>query len=110
MLRLTELKLPLVHTDDELRAALLKRLGIGAADLVAFTIFRRAVDARKPKSIVFIYTLDVALKNEPAVLERAEGDRHIAPAPDMNYRFVTNLPRPAVKRPVVIGAGPCGLF
>ena len=70
MLRLTELKLPLDHAEEELRAALLKRLAIPAADLASFTVFRRAVDARKKSAIALIYTLDVQVRNEKAVLRR----------------------------------------
>jgi uncharacterized FAD-dependent dehydrogenase len=110
MLRLTEFKLPLDHSDEELRAALLKRLGIGAGDFVDCTVFRRAADARKPKAITFTYTLDVTLKNEAAVFKRLKGDRNLAPTPDMTYRPVVRLRQPPKKRPVVIGTGPCGLF
>ena len=110
MLRLTELKLPLDHTDEDLRAALLKRLRVGADDLVKFTVFRRAADARKPKSIFLIYALDVTLKNEAVVLQQLRGDRNVVRAPDMEYRFVTHAATPPAQCPVVIGAGPCGLF
>ena len=110
-MRLTELKLPLDHTDNDLRAAILKRLGITADELLSFSIFRRSHDARKPAAIVFIYTLDIQLKNEKAVLARLRGDRHVGPTPDTAYRFVAAAP-PAgsAPRPVVIGTGPCGLF
>ena len=67
-MRLTELKLPLDHTERELRDSILQRLGIGEHELVGYTIFRRGHDARKPSAIVFIYTLDVALRNEKACL------------------------------------------
>ena len=110
-MRLTELKLPLDHTESELRSALLKRLGIAADDLVGYSIFRRGHDARKPSAIVFIYTLDVELRNEGAVLARLRNDRHIGPTPDTAYRYVTRAPLTAESpRPVVIGSGPCGLF
>jgi uncharacterized FAD-dependent dehydrogenase len=110
MLRLTELKLPLDHADEDLRAALMKRLGIGPGELMAFSVFRRAVDARKPKAIVRIYTLDVSVQNEAAVVKRLRGDRHVSAAPDMEYRLVAHAPRPPARRPIVIGAGPCGIF
>ena len=110
MLRLTELRLPLGHSDEDLRVALLKRLGMGAGDLVEYSVFRRGVDARKPKAIILTYTLDVSLPDEAAALSRLQGDRNISQAPDMDYRFVTRLAKPPVLRPVVIGAGPCGLF
>ena len=110
MLRLTELRLPLGHSDEDLRVALLKRLGMGAGNLVEYSVFRRGVDARKPKAIILTYTLDVSLPDEAAALSRFQGDRNISQAPDMDYRFVAQLAKPPMLRPVVIGAGPCGLF
>ena len=109
MLRLTELKLPLDHPEGELQAALLNRLGITTAGLVGFTVFRRAVDARKKSAIVFIYTLDIAVKNETALLQRLKGDRNVSLSPDTSYRFVTHAP-PDATRPVIVGTGPCGLL
>ena len=110
-MRLTELKLPLDHSADDLRNAILRRLGLAPGELVGYTIFRRGHDARKPSAIVFIYTLDVELKNEAAVLKRLRGDRHVGPTPDSSYRFAARAPVAALPtRPVVIGSGPCGLF
>jgi uncharacterized FAD-dependent dehydrogenase len=109
MLRLTELKLPLDHAEDALRAAVLTRLGVTETDLVRFEVFRRAVDARKKSAIALIYTLDVELRNKAAVLKRLKGDRNVSIAPDMHYKFVARAPQNA-KRPVIIGTGPCGLL
>ena len=143
MLRLTEIKLPLDHSADELKAAILKRLGIAANEIVGYTIFRRGFDARRPSAIHFVYTLDVEVQNEAALLKRLNnaphlqqgkaasitkggGARrqlpqtagsasnvslpHIAPAPDIQYQFVTQAPKNLVERPIVIGTGPCGIF
>ncbi|MBL0027989.1 MAG: NAD(P)/FAD-dependent oxidoreductase [Rhodanobacteraceae bacterium] len=110
MLRLTELKLPLDHPEDDLRAALLARLGIGADDLVAFTVYKRSYDARQKKQIQLIYTVDVTLREgvEAAVSKRAIA--HVAASPDMTYRFVAQAPANLKHRPLIIGFGPCGLF
>ena len=110
MLRLTELKLPLDHPEDELRGAILRRLGIGAADLLGYRVFRRGHDARKPDAIVFAYTVDVELKDEAPVLQRLQHDRHLIRTPDMEYRFVAHVVPGQASRPVVIGTGPCGMF
>ena len=114
MIRLTELRLPLEHAEDALRAAIVARLRIRDADLKAFTVFKRAPDARKKAAMVFSYTIDCLLADEAAVLKRFAGDPHVRPAPDMTYRFVAHAPadfyatqRP---RPVVVGFGPCGIF
>lgn len=110
MLRLTELRLPLDHTESDLKAALVKRLGIDKTELLGYTIFRRGYDARRRSAIVFIYTLDIQLRDAAAVIRRLRGDRHVGPTPDMGYHFVAQAPAGLTNRPVVIGAGPCGLF
>jgi len=108
MLRLTEIRLPLDHSADDLKSAILKRLGIPAADLDSFSLYRRGYDARKKNAIVFVYTVDVAVRNEAALLQK--NIPHVAPAPDMSYRYVARAPEGLQERPVVIGLGPCGIF
>jgi len=110
MLRLTEIKLPLGHAEDALRASIVARLGIDADELVNYAIFRRGVDARRRSAIVFIYTVDVEVADETAVLQRLKDQRHVTHTPAMDYRAVAKVPSKLVSRPVVIGTGPCGLF
>jgi hypothetical protein len=57
MLRLTDLKLPLDHTEGMLTAAILKRLDLEAAALTSYTVARRGHDARKRGAILLIYAL-----------------------------------------------------
>ncbi|HQR91328.1 MAG TPA: hypothetical protein PLH31_19055, partial [Caulobacter sp.] len=48
---------------------------------------------------------------EAGVLARLAGDNHVRVAPDTEYRLKARAPEPLnALRPVVIGAGPCGLF
>jgi uncharacterized FAD-dependent dehydrogenase len=110
MLRLTEVKLPLNHSEREIKDAILKRLMIAANELVGYSIFRRGVDARNPSAIVFIYTLDAEVRNEVELAECLQRDRHVSPTPDTRYHFVARAPAGLALRPVVIGTGPCGLF
>ncbi|MBC8055276.1 MAG: FAD-dependent oxidoreductase, partial [Rhizobiales bacterium] len=116
MLRITELRLPLHHREDQLRPAIVARLGVADADLTAYTVFKRSYDARKRSAIVLIYTIDCALRDEAAVLAKLAGQPHIRPTPDTSYRFVAHAPadwpagRSGQRRPLVIGFGPCGIF
>jgi uncharacterized FAD-dependent dehydrogenase len=110
MLRLTEIKLPLAHAEGEIRAAILKRLGIPDDDVIGYVVFKRGVDARKPNAILYTYTLDVTVRDEATVLARFTNDPHIKVSPDTRYHFVANAPESSSSRPVVIGMGPAGLF
>ncbi len=110
MLRLTEVKLPLAHSEDELKAAILKRLNIRADELLSHTIFRRGVDARKTAAILFIYTLDVVLRDEATILACCKNDLSVSITPDTRYQFVAQTPHNSVSRPIIIGFGPAGLF
>ena len=109
MLRIQELKLPLDHPEPALRQAILKRLGVSDQNLVSFTVFKRAYDARKTSAIQLIYTIDADVKDEPSVLKRLSRDKQIVPTPDLDYRPPLQA-QSGAKRPVVVGMGPCGLF
>jgi uncharacterized protein len=113
MLRLTELRLPLDHTPEQLRSAAIARLGVAPAALRDLTVFRRSYDARKASALTFIYTLDLAF-DDPAVeaklFKTFKDDRHVSPTPDMRYKFVGQAPANLATRPLVVGFGPCGIF
>jgi uncharacterized FAD-dependent dehydrogenase len=108
MLRLTEIKLPLDHQPEALRAAIINRLAIDNMDLLGFTVFRRAIDARRKSAIALTYTIDAELRDEASVLDRIQDGKRIGQTPDMMYRPLQG--GNFSKRPVVIGTGPCGIF
>lgn len=109
MLRLSGLRLPLDHPADALPAAICARLGIAPTELRGHTVWKRGNDARKRSSIQLVYTLDVELTDEAAVLTRFAKDPEVRETPDTSYHFVAQASANA-PRPVVVGAGPCGLF
>lgn len=110
MIRITELRLPLEHPADALTAAIMERLGVIATDLLDYQVFKRGYDARKRDAIRLVYTLDVTVANETAVLKRFSQDPHITPSPDTNYHFVGQAPENLQQRPVIVGFGPCGIM
>ncbi len=109
MLRITELKLPLDHSDN-LKNALLARLGINAEQLVSYKIFRQGFDARKRNGVLLVYSVDVETTNEQEITKRLADDPHISLTPSCAYHFVTKAQGKLLQRPVIIGTGPCGLF
>ena len=109
MLRLTELTLPLHHPPEALPAAICKRLRISPRELVKHVVARRAHDARDNRNIVLVYSVDVNVKDEGALLARFRKDRNLHITPNTSYKFVRQASNGS-KRPVIVGAGPCGLF
>ncbi len=110
-LRINELRLPLDHEPDALREAVLARLGVAADELLALSLFRRGWDARGRGRVRLVYSVDVELPAAAAgrVLAAHESDRGIVRRPDMRYPGAGRAPAGA-PRPIVVGAGPCGLF
>ena len=110
MLRLTEIKLPLNHDENAINAAIIDKLKLKPEQLLSVNVFKRGFDARKKTDIQLIYTLDIAVDNEAAVLATFAKDQHVKPSPDTSYKFVAQAPAMLTERPIVIGLGPCGLF
>ena len=105
MLRLTELKLPLDHRDDDLRDAILDRIAIDADALTRYTVFKRAVDARKRSAIRLAYTIDLEVSNESQILKKNNKNKTLSTSPDTGYHFVARAPGDLNERPLPITTG-----
>ena len=111
MIRLSGLKLPLDHAAEAMPPAICDRLGLQPQDYLGHAVVRRGNDARRKNAIQLVYTLDVEVADEAAVLAQFAADHDVRPTPDTRYKFVGHAPQGwQGRRPVVIGSGPCGLF
>ena len=106
MLQIERVTLSLAEGEDRLREKAAAILGLPAGEIQALTILRRAVDARE--EVRLVYTLRVKVKNEERVLRRC-GSRQVSRAERERYRLPPPV-EPPETAPVVVGAGPGGLF
>lgn len=110
-IRINNLRLPLEHSERELTRQAARELGLKEKDILSLQIVRRSVDARRKDRIWFVYAVDVEVTQEERVLARCRGKGQIAavstPAaePELNKGSL-----PLNLRPIVVGAGPAGLF
>ncbi len=107
MLRVSNLNLPLSAGDEELMQLVLRRLRIPASRLRTMTMYRKSIDARDKGDVHFVVTMDVEVEGEEELL------RHMkkGTAEKVTPKAARPLPPAAFsKRPVVVGAGPAGLF
>lgn len=117
MLRIENIKL---HPGDglpELHQETARILRIHAQDLLSLEIKRRSIDARGTGSdsgVAVIYTVEVSVRNEDAVLHRCRS-RKVSKVPVQKAQNLYSLPILRLKSapkipPVIVGAGPAGLF
>ena len=108
MIRVTELKLPINGTEEQLKKKAAKALAIPVDVILKIKIFRRSLDARKKDQIHYVYVVDVTVADEKRVLSKVKG-KNVSPSPDYSYSFVEGKAE-CPNRPVVIGFGPAGMF
>ena len=109
MLRINEIKIPLDHTDEDIKAAAAKVIKVSPSDIKELKVFRRSIDSRKKDDIKFVFSVDVALNaDEEKVLKKCDNKR-VCVSEFYNYEPVENR-RKSQFRPVVVGFGPAGIF
>ena len=91
----------------ELAAEAARLLRVREKDILSLRLLRRSVDARE--EVRLVYTVEVSLKEEAAVLRRARSRKISRAQPAPAYIPPSPLPMPETP-PVVVGAGPAGLF
>lgn len=108
MIEIRQIKLPVGHTDADLKLAIQKRL----KDSSQFTyeISKRAVDSRKKSELKYVYHVLVSVQNEKRLLARLKNDRDISLYAPVAYTMPKQGAVPLKHRPVIVGAGPAGLF
>ena len=108
MIQISQLKLPVGHTEEELRRKIARELRCPDVPFT-YEILRKSLDARHKTAKLFVYTVIVKTADEKKVLRKAAG-RNIEPYEKAAYVF----PQPGTQslpcRPVIVGSGPAGLF
>ena len=107
MLKVENLKLAPGEPLSALTAHAARTLKLRQRDILSLKLLRRSVDARE--DVKLVYTVEVAVKDEASVLKRCHSKKVSRPERTMGYLLPGPLPAPAVP-PVVVGAGPAGLF
>lgn len=113
MIRLTQLKMKINHTEAMLYEKIANVLHISADDIILVSYVRRSVDARKKPDLFYIYTVDVVVSKEEKVFQNAKKkpDRTVSVSlvEERDYSYPARREN-IRERVVVVGAGPAGLF
>ena len=104
IVRLHNLDLSLDDDPRALKRVAAERLGVAADRVGDVRVVRRSVDARQKRRIKFVYTIDV----EAEGVDAARSGLASPPAEGPDEPALGKEPFPG--RPVIVGAGPAGLF
>lgn len=113
MIRIAQLKLPCGHSRADLEKRIRKALRQGEDRPLSYEIKRHSIDARKKPQLFDIYTIDADLqmvrKAEKKLVTKLRSKDVSVIVPE-RYQFPEAGKEQLTNRPVVIGAGPAGLF
>lgn len=110
MFRIEQLKLPIKYTEHDLIRLICKELRITQTELVSYRIIRRSLDARKKTEIHYSFLVDVEVSNEKKILKLLPKLKRVSVSTETKYEYRITGTEKMKERPVVVGAGPAGLF
>ena len=61
MLRITNIKMPVKHNINDLKAVVCKLYKILKNEILSFEIAGQAIDARNKNNVIYVYSVDVEL-------------------------------------------------
>lgn len=106
MIRISQIKLNPGHTKEQLEKKICSYLKIKKENIIKYNIVKQSVDARKKPEIYFSYTIDLCIKNEKEIIKKMKNK--VTPVKEVKYNIPSG--KPHLKRPVIAGLGPAGLF
>ena len=106
MITINNQRLPIEYTKDDITSCASKALGISLEDIISARVKRISIDARKKQDIHYVAALEVKVSgNESKILKKAQNCQL---AEEKEYSF--SCDKKLTHSPVVVGAGPAGLF
>jgi uncharacterized FAD-dependent dehydrogenase len=107
--KINNVRLALDEPEAELPQRLASDLALPADAIRRVRILRKSLDARRHDDIHFVYAAEVDLADDRAPIPRAEGVQ-VAPFVEGGFFWPDPGGEALASRPVVVGAGPAGLF
>ena len=109
MIKINQVKLPVGHSKQALEEKIRKTLHLSPKEPMTYHIMRRSIDARKKPELFYVYCVYVEVKNEQKITKRMKPSIACI-VKEQTYAFPKPGMQPLSTRPVIVGAGPCGLF
>lgn len=109
MIQITQLKLFYHHSSVDLEHKIRKTLKLSANQKFTYQIIKKSIDARKKPELYLVYTVHVSCENENTIVKKAKSNS-ISIVKEKTYQIPKQGELSLDHPPLVIGAGPAGLF
>ena len=109
MIQITQLKLSYFHSAVELENKIRKTLKLSQNQKFTYRIVKKSIDARKKPEIYSVYSCCVTCDNEASVVKKAKSSA-VTLVKQKAYVLPQTGGEKLNEAPLVIGAGPAGLF
>lgn len=109
MLLVNQIKLKPDYKNEDLTRKLSNILNISVSDIISFSIIKKSIDARKRPEVFYVLSVAVSLKNEEKIFKRVKS-KDVTIYKPVTYSYKIEGTNKLNNPPVIVGAGPCGLF
>ncbi|MDF2800899.1 MAG: dependent oxidoreductase [Anaerocolumna sp.] len=110
MIQISQLKLNIEHTGEDLKLKIIKTLKINPSDIIQYKITKKSIEARKKKEISYVYNVEVELKGEEVLKNKLSKVPGVTFGKKPAYDFIPSGLDKLEHPPVIAGCGPAGLF
>lgn len=110
MIRINQLKLPVNHTEADLKKKAARMMRIPEEKILSLTPVRQSLDARKKNELLYIYSLNAAVSGKESAIIKNAKNVNVLFDKEKAYRFPEHGEELLKERPVIIGFGPAGMF
>lgn len=104
MIRISNIKYPIELPEENLPQYIEKKYKTG--EISSFNIVKQSIDARRKDDIHYVYTVDIAVRNEAKMVKRIKN----ASRPNTNKYKPVCKNTPSSKPVVIAGFGPAGML
>jgi len=119
-IRIEEITLKLNEAEAVLNYKIAEILNIERSEIINYIIVKKALDSRRKSNILFVYSVDVEVKNSKKIISELEKNSDITKHLIIRHKIrlvepyvyeIKSVPKKSLKiSPIVIGSGPSGLF
>ena len=85
MIRVSQLKLPVEHSEEQFYQKIEKSLKIKRDQIKKLQIVKKSIDARKKPDVSIVYSADVWVDNEEKILKHS-GNKNASKRKNIKYR------------------------